>query len=118
MTDVEHDVDVLFVFEVSVKTDNKLVCKRPVDLNFAGQLLPGLCSGEVGFRHYFESPGLVLIFFSLDGLESTDFVALCESSFAQKALSQIFDNFALFGRVIWVDRLAFLLYDLSSVSKI
>jgi len=47
MANVEHDVDVLFVFEVPIEAYNVLVDERAVDLDLTGELLTGFASSEV-----------------------------------------------------------------------
>ena len=113
VADVEHDVDVLLVFEVAVKAHDILVGQRSVDLDLARKLLASLGPGEVALGHDLQSPSLGLIVFSLDGLKAADLVALGESSFAQEALSEVLDNLPWLSWVIRVRMLALLLDDLT-----
>lgn len=118
MADVEHDVDIFLVLEVSIKAHHKLVVQRPMDFNLTCKLLTRLGSSQVSFGHHFKSPGLVLVLLSLNGLKTTDFVALGKSSFSKESLSEVLNNFALLGRVIRVDGLALLFNDLQAVKAI
>ena len=56
--DVQHDVDILLVFEVSIEADDVLVIERPVNLNLTCQLLACLSSCQIDLRDDFKSPGL------------------------------------------------------------
>lgn len=114
MTDVKQDVDVLLVFEVSIEPHDVFVVQRPVDLDLACKLLPSLGTSQVGLRHHFESPGLVLIFFSLNWFESADLVALGKATLSKESLADVFDDLALFHGVIGVDWLAFLFDNLDT----
>ena len=44
LTDIKHDINVLFVFKVSIEADNILMIQRSVNLDFAGKLLSGFSS--------------------------------------------------------------------------
>ena len=74
------DVDILLVFKVSIKPDNILIAERSVDFYFTCQLLASFGPCQVGFWNHFERPCLGLVLFSLDGLETSDFVALSETT--------------------------------------
>ena len=80
--DVEHDVDVLFVFEVAVEADDVLVVERAMDFDLTGELLARLCPGEVRLGHHLESPGQLLVLLTLDWLNAAHLVALGETAFA------------------------------------
>ena len=56
--DVQHDVDILLVFEVAIEADDVLVIERPVNLNLTCQLLACLSSCQIDLRDDFKSPGL------------------------------------------------------------
>ena len=47
MANVEHDIDVLFVFEVAIEAHNILVLERAVNLDLAGELLTSFASSKV-----------------------------------------------------------------------
>lgn len=44
LTDIKHDIYVLFVLKVSIEADNILMIQRSVNLDLAGELLSGLSS--------------------------------------------------------------------------
>ena len=80
LADVQHDVDVLLVFKVSVKSNNIFVAEGAMDFDFAGKLLAGLGPRQVCLWHHFERPRLCLVFLSLDGLETADLVAFSKAT--------------------------------------
>lgn len=45
--DVEHDVHILFVLEVSIEADDVLVIERPVNLNLTSKFLACLGSRQI-----------------------------------------------------------------------
>ncbi len=45
MADVQHDIDVFLVFEIAIEAHDILISQRPVNLNLARELLPGLSPG-------------------------------------------------------------------------
>lgn len=47
MTDIQQDVNVVFVLEVAVKAHNVFMVKGTMDLNFRGELLSGLAAGQI-----------------------------------------------------------------------
>jgi hypothetical protein len=112
VADVEHDVDVLFVFEVAIEADDELVGERAMNFDFTRELLSRFRSGKVCFGNHLESPSFSLVFFCLDWLELSHFVALGEASLAEEAASQVSDDLALFSGVVRVLEFALLLDDL------
>ena len=115
MADVQHDIDVFFIFKIPIEAHDVLVSQRPMNLDLTCQLLSGLSPCQVSFWHYFQRPCLILVLFSLDGLELAHFVALSESSFTEEALAQVFDDFSLLSRVVRVHWFAFFLDDLQKL---
>ncbi len=105
---VKHNIDVLLVFEVSIKSDHIFVIKRSVDLNLTGQFLTGLGPREVSFWHCFESPCCRLVLLSLDRLDSANLVAFGKSSFSEVAATLVSDDLAGLVVVFRVHRLDFL----------
>lgn len=83
MANVEHDVDVVLVFEVAVEAHDVLVVERAVNLDFAGQLLAGLAPRQVRLGDYLKGPGQSAMLFSLDRGDSFYFKSFCESSLSQ-----------------------------------
>ena len=88
MADVQHDVDVVLVFEVAVEADHVLMVQRPMDLDLTRQLLPGLAPSQVRLVHHFESPALL----RLHRTESRDLVGPGESALAQETTLFVQNN--------------------------
>ena len=80
MADVEQNVDIFFVFKVSVEATNILVGQAAVNLNLTRQLLSCLRPLEVLLGNHFEGPGEVLVFFSLDRRNSFYFICLSKTT--------------------------------------
>ena len=91
LADVQHQIDVLRVFEVAIEADNILMRERIVNLNLTCEFLARLSASQVGLRDYLERPSLVFVVVSLNGLDSLDFVALGESSLAEEPPLLILD---------------------------
>ena len=87
VADVEHDVDVVLVFEVAIEAHDVLVGERAVDFDLTRQLLPCLGASQVLLAYHLECPGLILVLFSLDWRDSPNFVGLCEAALNRKKLS-------------------------------
>lgn len=66
VANIEHDVNVVFVFEVAVEPHHVFVVERAVDLDLAGELLAGLRAGQVCLGNDFEGPGQGTVLFGLD----------------------------------------------------
>jgi len=114
---IEHDVHVLFVFEVAVEAHHILVIERAMNLDLTRQLLTGLGSREVSFGDHFESPCQILVIFSLDRVDSAHFVALGEASFSKEAPTLVANKLARFFSVFRVQWLHFLLDSLYKSNK-
>ena len=110
--DVEHDVDVLLVFEVAVEAHDVLVVHRAVNLDLAGQFLTSLCPGEVDFRDDLQGPSLSLVILSLDWLDALHLVAFGEATLAEETASSVGDDFPRLVLVLRIYRLDLLLNDL------
>lgn len=65
--------------------------ERIVNLNLTCEFLASLCASQIGLRDYLQGPGLVLMVFIFNGLDSLDFVALGKTSFAKESSLHIFD---------------------------
>ena len=85
-----------------------------MNLDFTGQLLPSLRSGQVCFWHNFESPGCILMLLALNWLDSFHFVALGKTSFAKESASLIPHNLAGFISILGIKRLHFFFNNLQS----
>lgn len=106
--DVEHDVDILFVFKVAVEANDVFVGKGTMNFDLTGQLLTGLSAGQVRLRDNLEGPGELSMLLSLDRFDSLHLVALGEASFAEEAATLITDKLArlvLVFRVYWLNLL-------------
>jgi hypothetical protein len=84
VADVEHNVDVVFVFEVAVEANNVFVTQGAMDLDFTSQLLTGLASGEIRLADDFEGPSFVFVIVGLDGCNPADFVCFSEATLNRK----------------------------------
>ena len=82
VTDVEHYINIFFVFKIAIKADNILIEKGPMNFYFACQLLSCLSPSKISFWNNFQSPCLCFILFTLDWLKTTDFVTFRKTSFA------------------------------------
>jgi hypothetical protein len=67
------------------------VSERIMNLNLTCEFLACLCASQVGLRDYLQGPGLVLVIFILNRLDSLDFIAFGKSSFAKESSFHIFD---------------------------
>jgi len=112
VADVEHNVHIFLVFEVAIEADHVLVGERAMDFDFTRELLSRFCSGKVCLGNDFESPSLCLVFFSLNWLELSDFIALGEAPLAKESASQVSDDLALLSGVVRVLEFALFLDDL------
>lgn len=84
VANIEHNVDVVFVFEVTIEANDVFVAERAMDLDFTSELLTGFASGEVCLADDFKSPRLVFVFVGLDGRNSADFVCFSEATLNRK----------------------------------
>ena len=53
MANIEHDINILFVFEVAIEAHDILVWEWAVDLDLWGQLLASFTLGESCFGDHF-----------------------------------------------------------------
>ena len=51
--DVEHDVDILFVFEVAIEANNTFMIQRAMNFDLACQFLAGFGPSEIGLGNDF-----------------------------------------------------------------
>lgn len=103
MTNVEHDVNVVFVFKISIEAHNVLVMQRSVDLDLACQFLPRFASCQVGFANDFQGPAFISIGFSWT--DARYFVCSSKSAFPKEAsfLVQIdLRNLIIFLSLCWL----------------
>ena len=56
LADVEQDVHILLVFEVSVESDDIFVVEGTMDLDFTGKFLASLGPRQVCLWHNFQCP--------------------------------------------------------------
>ena len=117
LTDVQHNIHILFIFEVAIEAHDILVVQRPVDLNLARELLSRLCPGKIGLRDTFESPSGRLMLFSLDRLNPFHLVALGETTFSKEAAPAVFHDLAWLVMILRIYRFDFLLDCLQRCEK-
>lgn len=114
VADVQHDVNVVLVFEVAVEANHVLVVQRPVDLDLARQLLAGLAPGQVHLVDHFKSPTLL----RLQRTESRDLVGPGESALAKETTLFVQNNLRGLIVLLTFGRLYSFLNNLNSKCKL
>lgn len=89
MTDVEHDIDVLFVFEVAIEAHNILVLEWAMNLDLAGKLLTSFASSKVRLWDDFESPTHHALCLFRCGGQFCNFVGFCESTLHNRVYKRL-----------------------------